>query len=145
MSDTTAPTAPATIAKPDCWCSYGTEAGEFTRFPTPGCPEHDPANTPPQANAEEDIEPCDICDGPEDECGYCQDGDDGSPDGRCFHCGGYGFVTPHHCCRCGGSPYCDCCPTCKRCIAACGCPIDVQMSDGTVRTLGAANESGVTS
>lgn len=50
-----------------------------------------------------DDEPCSICaDDAATECGYC----DGT--GDCFHCGGYGWSTPDHCCRCGGMPYCQC-------------------------------------
>lgn len=57
-----------------------------------------------------DDEPCSICAGNDDtECGNCEgSGDDGSPDGRCFDCGGFGWRTPDHCCRCGGTPYCRC-------------------------------------
>ena len=53
----------------------------------------------------------------------------------CARCYGTGEYVPEHCCLCGGSPYCTCCRTCGQCIATCACPVDVEMSDGSTRTL----------
>lgn len=67
---------------------------------------------------------CRICAGDDDgECNCWEEGD--YWDGRC-----HGH-TPSHCCLCGGSPYCDCCPKCKQCIAQCGCPVVMKLQDGS--------------
>jgi hypothetical protein len=132
-------TATTDQPQPECWCAYGNEGTEFTRFPHPGCPAHDPQNTPPQTpDADDEIE-CETCrDGWED-CGNCDgSGDDmdaGTAEG-CYRCGGSGEVIPSHCCACGGSPYCNCCSKCgASCVAKCRCPITVQMADGSTRTV----------
>ena len=80
----------------------------------------------PQAVDREMI-PCDICAYPES-CD-CDD------PGECSRCYGSGEYVPEHCCLCGGSPYCTCCSNCGKCIGGCGCPVDVEMSDGSTRTL----------
>lgn len=123
-------------AAPACWCAYGTEGGEFTRFPYPGCPAHDPDNTPP-ATADDD-EPCWTCANEWEDCHSCEGGgdDDYAPDGRCYDCGGSGGRVPTHCCRCGGGEYnCLCCSTCDGDASVCLCKIPVQMSDGSTRTV----------
>jgi hypothetical protein len=73
---------------------------------------------------------CAICSYPEP-C-ECADWDDW--DG-CDSCGGSGVYVPGHCCLCGGSPYCNCCRTCGKCVGECGCPVKVILEDGTERTL----------
>jgi len=65
---------------------------------------------------------CSICLAPvecDGDCYGCED------DGRCDR------QPPSHCCLCGGSPYCNCCPKCKQCIAQCGCPIAMRLNDGS--------------
>lgn len=128
---------PIVIAMPEpaCWCVYGREGREVE---TPGCPAHDPQNTP--RVVEREVEPCEVCLYEREDCHECGgDGDDGyASDGRCFGCGGSGEVVPDHCCFCGGSPYCDCCKHCGECIAACSCPVVVELHDGGTLTLGAA-------
>lgn len=119
-----------TDTKPACWCAYGTEGGEFTRFSHPGCPTHDPQNTPTDSNSA-DGEPieCDTCQEGEQDCGC-----DGDPD--CSTCGGTGYCIPDHCCACGGSPYCTCCSKCGSPNAGtCSCTITIQRADGTTTTL----------
>lgn len=121
--------------KPACWCTYGREGLELIH---PGCPEHDPENTPAQETGGEPIE-CETCaDGWED-CGNCDgSGEDmyGGTDEGCDRCGGRGEIIPDHCCACGGSPYCQCCPKCGSPNAGhCACPITVQRADGTTREL----------
>lgn len=113
-----------TTTRPECWCTYGREGREDTH---PGCPEHDP-NGPKPYQRPDDFE-CDICaDGPE-ECGCDQEPD-------CSSCYGTGYRIPDHCCDCGGSPYCQCCKGCGNPNAGhCGCPITVQLADGSTRTL----------
>ncbi|WP_367134478.1 MULTISPECIES: hypothetical protein [Streptomyces] len=65
------------------------------------------------------------------------DGDDPG----CWTCGGQGEYIPDHCCACGGSPYCQCCPTCRaECIGSCTCPVTVTLADGTTKTLPPADE-----
>lgn len=64
------------------------------------------------------------------ECGACDgSGDDmeGVSDDGCYHCGGAGQKVPEHCCACGGSPYCQCCPTCGGgYVGDCKCPIPTE-------------------
>lgn len=88
-------------------------------------------------DAETTTEPCDICDNEWNECHDCGgDGsDDYAGDGRCYSCGGSGGQVPSHCCKCGGSPYCNCCPKCGGYVGACKCSIPVQMSDGTTKAV----------
>lgn len=124
MSDTT-------TTKTECWCTYGREGREFTH---PGCPEHDP-NGPKPYQRPADFE-CDICADGEEECTSCDGNgeDDGGYD--CGTCYGSGYAIPDHCCDCGGSPYCQCCRSCGSPNAGtCNCPITVQRSDGTTRTI----------
>jgi hypothetical protein len=117
-----------TQAVPVCWCVYGREGREVE---TPGCPAHDPNGpTGPKPYRVPDDHVCERCaEGPE-ECGcYGEDED-------CPACGGTGEHIPDHCCVCGGSPYCQCCKGCGAPNAGgCGCPITVQRSDGTTKTL----------
>jgi len=105
----------------DCGTSSCPECGGCENTGTQPCP-----GCQPQASDREMPE-CEICAYPEpcdcDDPDYCS---------RCYSSGVY---VPHHCCDCGGSPYCDCCPNCGRCVADCGCPVEVQMSDGSTRTL----------
>lgn len=127
MSDTT-PAAPV------CWCAYGRDGLEAVH---PQCPQHGAEPTPPEtADAGEEVD-CDICRNQWDECGDCGgDGsDDYAGDGRCGGCGGCGGHVPSHCCACGGSPYCNCCTKCGGYVGGCACPITVQMSDGSTRTV----------
>lgn len=120
---------------PLCWCAYGGEGLESVH---PQCPQHGSEPAPPEDDdADEEID-CDICKDEWNECDSC--GGDGtsdySGDGSCYDCGGSGGHIPSHCCACGGSPYCNCC---KKCgggyVGACKCPIPVQMSDGSTRTV----------
>lgn len=90
---------------------------------------------PPETEIDED--PCDICESGGEECMSCEATADYED---CYTCGGSGFRIPDHCCDCGGSPYCDCCKTCKQCVATCKCPVNVAMSDGSTLTLGPARE-----
>lgn len=86
--------------------------------------------------AEVDEEPCRTCEQGGSECESCDEhGED-----TCTACYGIGWRIPEHCCDCGGSPYCDCCKTCKQCVATCQCPVKVPMSDGSTLTLGPAHE-----
>jgi hypothetical protein len=84
-----------------------------------------PACQPPAGDRE--MPECEICTDPEP-C-ECDDPDE------CDRCYGSGEYVPEHCCLCGGSPYCDGCRRCGQCIGTCKCPIKVQMSDGSTRTL----------
>lgn len=123
-----------------CWCAYGWEGTEFTRFPHPGCPEHDPDNTPATTPATDDreMEPCDVCRTEWDDCGSCDGSgeDDYAGDGCCRDCGGTGGCVPNHCCRCGGNEYnCVCCSSCGGDAGRCSCPIPVQTADGSVRVI----------
>lgn len=108
----------------ECWCAYGGEGLESVH---PQCPIH--GTEPAPVMDERELEPCDICRDGWEEC-YCDD------DADCYHCGGSGERIPDHCCACGGSPYCNCCTRCgASCVGACTCPIPVQISDGTTRTV----------
>lgn len=65
----------------------------------------------------------------ERECGSCDD--DNDINSRCYSCGGSGWYVPAHCCGCGGSPYCLCCKRCgAECVAACRCPMTIELGDG---------------
>lgn len=124
------------ITKPACWCTYGRDGLEFMH---PGCPVHDPQNTPTDSKSA-DGEPieCDTCTDGWEDCGACDgSGEDMEAYGdACSYCGGRGQVIPDHCCVCGGSPYCQCCSKCGSPNAGtCSCTMTVQMSDGTTRTL----------
>lgn len=115
--------------QPECWCVYGTRGGGSADYGlevmTPGCPTHDPANTPAPA----DRAPCEVCQDDEQECGcYGEDED-------CGRCGGSGYAVPDHCCGCGGSPYCVQCSKCGKCGGDCTCPLTVERADGTTFTV----------
>lgn len=118
--------------QPECWCSYGGEGREAEH---PQCPEH--TGYVPPADTSEPVE-CEICSSDYDlhTCSHCDgDGDDGQGF-SCWHCGGRGEVVPDHCCACGGSPYCQCCSKCGNGYAgSCGCPIPLQLQDGTTLVL----------
>lgn len=135
----TGATPPATQAQPECWCVYGTCGGGIENFGlevvTPGCPTHDPQNTPAPADPA-DAEPCDVCaDGPQD-CTSCDGSGEDGGGFDCTACYGSGTRIPDHCCACGGSPYCNCCSKCgARCVGDCRCSITVQMHDGSTRTV----------
>jgi hypothetical protein len=138
MAETTTETERPKKA-PECWCSYGTEGlGEFTRFPHPQCPEHEPQNAAPNPTEDDYEFDCDTCRDEWEDCCDCEGGgeDDYASDGLCSSCGGSGGRVPSHCCKCGGSPYCNCCPKCGGgYVGACKCPIEVQLSDGTTKVV----------
>ncbi|HWU23772.1 MAG TPA: hypothetical protein VN088_19695 [Nocardioides sp.] len=87
-----------------------------------------------RAAADEDD--CEVCAGGGEECSSC-DGSGGDGYGEyCQACGGAGSAVPDHCCFCGSGPYCVSCHRCgAACIGGCRCPVQVQMSDGSVKTL----------
>lgn len=68
-------------------------------------------------------------------CDYAEWADcdcDGQWEGECHNCWGAGGYVPDHCCACGGSPYCQCCPTCgASCVGNCTCPLPVTLANGT--------------
>lgn len=124
---------------PECSCTYGTEGGQFTRFPDRECLEHSPTPSAAATAADEPMDACEICTDGWEDCGNCDgsgDDMDAGTDEGCYRCGGRGRIIPDHCCACGGSPYCTCCSKCGAPNAGyCGCTITVQRADGTTRTL----------
>ncbi|MEU5426878.1 hypothetical protein AB0H73_14915 [Streptomyces olivoreticuli] len=91
--------------------------------------------------SEGDACPSGLCD-QTDDCDACGGtGEDLTGNDDCDECGGKGEVTPGHCCACGGSPYCTCCPSCSATyIGACECPVEVTLADGTTKTLPPARD-----
>ncbi|MGK5733211.1 hypothetical protein [Streptomyces sp. URMC 124] len=86
-----------------------------------------------------DIEPDEAC--PSGLCDQIDDCETCAGNGDCVDCGGNGWTTPDHCCACGGSPYCTCCPNCSATyIGACDCPIEVTLADGSTPSLPPARD-----
>lgn len=130
---------------PSGLCYFQCPAHHGVNVHTPDCPVDPDRSACDGCRAELDAEDtgyCPECGMPAEECHACDEGGDDWSGERCHSCGGSGWRIPDHCCRCGGSPYCDCCGRCGKPVATCACPVEVQMSDGTVRVLGPAREGG---
>ncbi|MFF4403794.1 hypothetical protein [Streptomyces sp. NPDC001404] len=101
----------------------------MTTLPTTSDEDHE--NACPSGLCDQ-IDDCDACSGT---------GDDPSGLDDCEECWGRGEVVPDHCCACGGSPYCQCCPNCGAgYLGKCECPVAVTLADGTVMPLPPASE-----
>jgi hypothetical protein len=74
-----------------------------------------------------------------EDCGSCDgsgEAEDDWEDEGCSACYGTGRREVDHCCQCGGSPYCNCCPKCSAAnIGGCACPVSVQLLDGSTLVL----------
>jgi hypothetical protein len=113
----------------DCPMTDCRECGGCENTGTQPCPACHPAA------GDREMPPCDICAEGGDECGACDGSGEDDGFAICWRCGGTGWAVPEHCCLCGGSPYCNCCHRCGKCIGECPCPVEVQLADGSVRTL----------
>jgi hypothetical protein len=119
---------------PVCWCAYGGDGLEDVH---PQCPIHGTEPTPKPVD-QAVLEPCSVCAEEREDCHACDGSgeDEYGERGECIECGGAGERIPAHCCQCGGGEYdCQCCRRCGGYAGTCGCPIPVQLHDGSTLTL----------